>query len=236
MRILSVLALTLVLAGCRSEAPPLVIQTAEVDAGVVSIPALLDEPARWSGQLVTLIAPLAGGPQGRVLVPFLPADETNSSTPDTGRAVWLAEPLPAPVAAQVGEGPIVLKLRGRLSPPGAYGTEGSFPYQFSAQSASLLLPERTTLPNLAANPHSLDSVVLEIEGSLLADAEGAILADEAAPGGIPTSAARQIKLRRTWDDAALEELQQRGDVRYGPVVVVGWWQAGLMTPFMIRPR
>ncbi|HSH77046.1 MAG TPA: hypothetical protein VLA19_00780, partial [Herpetosiphonaceae bacterium] len=124
----------------------------------------MDEPARWSGQLVTLIAPLAGGLQGRVLVPFLPTDGANSSmpAPDPGRAVWLAEPLPATVAAQAGEGPIVLKLRGRLSPPGAYGTDGSFPYQFSAESTSLLLPERTTLPNLAANPHSLDGVLLEI--------------------------------------------------------------------------
>ncbi len=236
MRILNIIALTLVLAGCRSEAPPLVMVTAESEAGVVSLPTLMDEPAQWSGRLVTLIAPLAGGPQGRVLVPFLSSDGTDRSTLDPGQAVWLAEPLPAAVTAQAGEGPIVLKLRGRLSPPGAYGTEGRFPYQFSAESTSLLLPERTTLRNLAANPHSLDGVVLEVEGSLLADPEGAILAEQAAPGGIPTSEARQIKLRRTWDDAALEGLQQRGDVRYGAVVVVGWWQAGHMTPFMIRPR
>ena len=237
MRALYIIAIVFALVGCRSEVQPLAIQTVEQEGETLSLPALLADPAHWSGRRITLIAPLPTGSDGRVLVPFLTELELEASnaTPGAQSGLWLAEPLPTTVAGKVDEGPNVLKLRGRLSPPGAYGTGGSFAYQFSAQSVSLLAPERTTLRALAENPRSLDGLVLEVEGSLLAEAEGAILAEEAAAGGVPSTAARQIKLRPTWDEAALEGLQQRGGVRYGRVVVLGWWQAGVLTPFSIRP-
>ena len=183
---------------------------------------------------MTLIAPLTGGPTGRVLGPE-PIGASGNATPpaDTAGAIWLADPLPAAIAAKIPPGTAYLKLRGRLSPPGAYGTDARFAYQFSAETVAVLKPERTTVANLADHPRAIDGALLEVSGTLLAKTNGALLADKVSQRGLPEANARQIKLREPLQAETITELQRSGEVRYGPVTVVGWWQDGVLAPFSL---
>ena len=197
----------------------------------------MQAPERWSGRPITLIAPLPGGAASQILAPGLASDEDAAAEPldDPSQSLWLAEPLPISVTTSAADGPIYLKLRGQLSPPGAYGAGARFPYQFSTDSAARLEAERTTLANLAENPNALDGALLEVSGTLLVNAQGALMTEEVSGGGVPVAGARQIKLRGTPPEAALAGLQQRGEVRYGPVTIVGWWQDGALAPFLTGP-
>jgi hypothetical protein len=178
-----------------------------------------------------------------VIAPLIIRDELRALAPlrteaDPARMIWLADAPPADLVNELGDSALA-RLTGRLSPPGAYGVEQRSPYQFSAASIEALNPERTTIANLALNPGALDGMALRLDGTLLAQPGGALLVDEVSESGVPTSGAHQIKLDpATLDEAVLAELQQSGDVRWGPVEVVGWWQDRTLTPFSIvaRPR
>jgi hypothetical protein len=230
---------TFVLAGCANEAQPPVIPTANLATpelpATLSLPALMAAPERYAGRSLTLVAPVATGAGSRVLVPGTNVDGTPLGVNDGARSLWLAEPLPEQTTAEFGDGLNFLKLRGELSPPGAYGSDGRFPYQFSADTAALVQPERTTVANLAENPQAIDDVLLEVRCFILATAEGILLVDEVSTGGIPSERARQIKLHDIPDRQLLNRLQQSGAVRYGEVVVMGWWNDATMTAFEIVP-
>ncbi|MDQ5854639.1 MAG: hypothetical protein M3380_21725 [Chloroflexota bacterium] len=245
MRYLYSLAICFLLAACGPQPPPAPLEetteeTAETagPAAVVALPALMQAPEQWSGRQITLIAPLAGGPERRVLGPGFSAEGEDApvAIDDPRRSLWLADPLPPAVTSQLVEGANYLKLRGRLSPPGAYGTGERFLYQFSADAASLLTPERTTLTNLAGNRRALDAALLEVEGTLLATSQGALVTTAISAGGVPAPGTRQVKLGALPDQRILDALEQSGEVRYGPVTIVGWWQGGLLTPFLVRPQ
>lgn len=218
------------LAACTPNQPPaLPAPTAAPRAATVALPSVLAEPQRWSGQRFTLIAPLIVRGDDRILMmqPDAPPSPGNPS------AIWLATPLADAVQQQLKQGVGILKLRGELSPPGAYGREQQYPYQFTATSVEILTPERTTLANLALNPTALNGVVLTIEGTLLAQNTSALLVENVSAGGVPTVGAAQIKLARSTVDSVIAKLPQRsGDVRWGRVRIIGWWQGGTLTPFV----
>jgi hypothetical protein len=197
----------------------------------LSLVDLMAAPEQWVGKKVTVIAPIRGGKGSRELGIASTGTQSSNAAP----SLWLANPLPEGVAAELPDGLGYLKLAGTLSPPGAYGTDGRFPYQFAAETAAALEAGRTTLQHLTANPHTFDGTVLDLSGILIAAPDGALLTDNISPGGVPGADARQIKLRMASTEG-LPGLQTRGDVRYGPVMLSGWWQNNVLTPFEIRPK
>lgn len=231
--ILSVVAI--MFAACASEPPrPLPTPTALPRAAVVPITLVLAEPQRWSGQEITIVGPIALTGEDRVLIASLEeANDPGSVRPD--QAIWLEQQPPESIRNEIvnSEGSI-LKIRGTISPPGAYGRDQQFPYQLSTQTMEVVQPERTTLANLAQNPQALDQILLSVGGTLLAQQSSALLTDQVSEGGVPTGL-HQIKLSRpSIDQSLLQKLKSSGEVRWGEVQVVGWWQDGTLAPFKIE--
>lgn len=226
------LVIILALSGCAAApAPALPTPTTTPREAVIALPALLAEPQRWSGQSLILVTPVRAGEAGRVLTTRPPADPT--APPTAGSAIWLAQPLPEAITSQLPAGGVA-RLRGILSPPGAYGPDQRFTYQFSAERAELLTPERTTLVNLAQNPDALDRILLQLEGTLLLEQDSALLVEQVSAGGVPTGSGREIKLpRAAIDEQVIGRLNQSGDVRWGAVQMIGWWQDGSFVPLSV---
>lgn len=238
MRLL-VAALIFSLVGCSRGGPPAPQQaaTAATESGaLLALPMLMQAPERWIGLEILVVAAL-DGPDGRVLSSaLLPGSNGVTLVDDPRTSLWLSEPLPAAMQERLRAGPNYLKLRGRLSPPGAYGTDARYLYQFSVAATSVLQPERAGLARVADNPRAFEGALLEMEGLLLAGAEGTLIVDTASAGGVPAPNARQIKLRDLIDQQIPADLQQSGAVRFGPVRVTGWWHEGVLTPFLVRAR
>jgi hypothetical protein len=219
----------LVLSACAAPPTPEPTATAPSREASAVLSDVLDAPQRWSGQQIVLVAPVRATSDERVLTmqPRAPA-------PSRSDEIWLAEPLPAAVLDELDAGIGVIRARGTLSPPGAYGRDQQHTYQFVAQEVTVLQPEPTTIANLARNPQALDRVLLRVRGTLLAQPNDALLVEDVSESGVPTAASRQIKLSRSAiDAAALEALQTSGEVRWGAVEVVGWWQDGTLIPLAI---
>jgi len=233
--------LLLFLVACGWQPRPGPLQSAAETAVPTKLPpvtltvgALMQRPAQWSGREVRLIA-VVHKSNLHLLSPYLIAAGEDSTVPDDTRlTLWLAEALPVTVASELNADATVLRLRGRLSPPGAYGAHAEYPYQFSADDAAVLRPEQTTIASVAANPHALDAVLITLNGVLLTAPEGALLLDAVGDGGVPAADARQIKIRDLAPGQIPDTLQLSGDVRYGPVEVVGWWRDQALTPLIIQ--
>lgn len=187
---------------------------------------LMSAPEQWVGRQVTLIALITGDRDPRIL---------GTAAGGDNQQLWLAEPLPQATTAKLSKDTAVLKLRGKLSPPGGYGPDAKFPYQFAAESAVVVEVGRPSLQALAANPRAFDRTALALDGTLIATGGSAILADDVSPGGVPAANAHQIKLRQV-DSAALTGLRRQGEVRFGAVSILGWWQDGTLDPFSIRQK
>lgn len=228
----TLLPLLLLLCACAGQAPaPLPSSAQPGREETLTLAVLLGEPQRWSGQHITLIAPALLSPSERILTTRLGPTASSNDT-----SLWLADAPPELVMEQLNDGAGFLKLRGRLSPPGAFGLDQRFTYQFVADELAVLVPERTTVANLADNPRAIDRVLLAVSGTLLLRGESALLVDHVSSGGVPQTAARQIKLPRgAIDAAAVSGFRRSGDVSWGPVRVVGWWQNAGITPFSVEP-
>lgn len=226
--------MALVWTACASTPPPTLPTPTIVRTEVVALPALLAAPQQWSGKPIVLIAPVQMRGDDRVLAFEPPSAE--ASPDQTRNMVWLADPLPPTVQEALPNKQGVIKLQGTLSPPGAYGREQRFTYQFSAKAVQVLQPERTTLANLAENPRALDQILLQVEGTLLVQSDTALLTDAVSTGGVPTAQGRQIKLPRTSiTNEVVDGLKPSGDVRWGAVRLIGWWQDGTMLPLSVTP-
>ena len=225
--------LLLLLTACAVQRPgPLPLPSATQREETLTLQTLLSEPQRWSGQPITLITPALLSESEQLLT------SRPARTSQTARtSIWLADATSDTVRDQLDNGAGYLKLRGRLSPPGAYGRDQRFTYQFVADEIDVLDPERTTIANLADNPRAIDGVLLAVSGTLLLRGNSALLVDRVSAGGVPEPEARQIKLpRNAIDTDALAGLQRSGDVGWGPVRVTGWWENGAMAPFAVEPQ
>ncbi len=232
LRLLALMVLLALLAACAGDPPPaLPTPTPLPRAVVLPITALLAEPQRWSGQSITVVGPVVLTSEDRVLLARM-GDSATAIT-QTGKAIWIEQQPPDTITSQLSNGTGLLKIRGKLSPPGAYGREQRFPYQISAETIEALKPEQTTLINLAQNPRALDRILLTVEGTLLAQKNSALLTDKVSEGGVPVGT-HQIKLPNAdVDPDLLAQLKSSGEVRWGAVQVLGWWQDGALTPFRI---
>jgi len=227
------LAIVLGLTGCVNQ-PVVVVPspTAAPQPAVAAIDQVLQAPQEWSGRTLELIAPVFHSEQERVLT--LGPMEADQVEPTAQNSIWLAEPLPQSVQAKLGQGRTMLRLQGKLSPPGAYGQDQRYSYQFSATQVEVLQPERSTIANLALNPHALDRILLQLSGTLLVQSDTVLLVDRVASGGVPLADAQQLKLPPdAVGDAIRERLQSSGAVRWGKVEVLGWWQDGKLIPLQI---
>lgn len=181
---------------------------------------------------MTLIAAI-GDPRARVLVQgFDPAGKAIAEDP--AGALWLAEPLPANAAPLLAPGMNYLKLHGRLSPPGGYGTDGRYLYQFGAEKVSIIEPELTTVANIADNLRAMDGALLKVTGILLIGGDATMMVDTVDDGGVPPSNARQVKIRDLSPSQIPARLQRRGAVRFGEVTTTGWMQNGVLRLFEVR--
>ena len=165
--------LLLLLTACAVQSPgPLPLPSATQREETLTLQTLLSEPQRWSGQPITLITPALLSESEQLLT------SRPARTSQTARtSIWLAEAPPDTVRDQLNNGAGYLKLRGELSPPGAYGRDQRFTYQFVADEIDVLDPERTTIANLADNPRAIDGVLLAVSGTLL------LRGDSGAAGG-----------------------------------------------------
>lgn len=224
------------LSACASPPPPtLPTPTATSRQAVVALPMILAEPQRWSGQPLIVIAPPPQDEDGRILqAQPIAMDQAPSTADPSSAALWLAEPLSPAVRQALTASDAALKLEGRLSPPGAYGPEQRFAYQFVASAAAVVQPERTTLLNLAQNPRALDNILLTVEGVLLVQPDAALLVDQVNAGGLPQAGGSQIKLLRSALPPSIELAQRSGAVQWGSIRIVGWWQDGVLIPLSIR--
>lgn len=231
--------LVFVLSGCVSgPTPALPTPTMPPREAIVTLSAMLAEPQRWSGQRLVLVSPIERGEAARVLRMYSPTvSATPSASAQPSSAIWLSETLPATITSQLTDEANVVRLRGTLSPPGAYGRDQQFTYQFTAQDVELIQPERTTLANLAENPGALDHILLRLQGTLLVERDSALLVDQVSAGGVPTANGRQLKLTRAAiDEQTIGLLNRSGEVSWGSVEVIGWWQDGALTIFSISPN
>lgn len=227
------LLLVLLLSACVGQSPtPLPLPSTVQREETLALPALLSEPQRWSGQRITLIAPVLLRDDERILTMQL-----GQPNPASESALWLAEAPSDAVRRQLDDGAGFLKLRGRLSPPGAFGRDQHYAYQFVADDIGVIEPERTTIAIMADNPLAIDGVLLAITGTLLLRGDSALLVDRVSAGGVPEAEARQIKLPRS---AVAENIttafKRSGGVRWGPVRITGWWQNAAIAPFAVEPQ
>lgn len=228
----------LILVACQSAAPtpPPTPSPARTEI-TLPITSLIAEPQRWSGQRIRLIAPVLVSDDERLITPLLVSDTQTLDDTQRAATIWLAQPLPQSVQDQLDSGAGLLQIGGTLSPPGAYGRDQAFSYQFTSDRAVLIEPERTTLANLAANPRALDRILLRVEGTLLIRQSSALLVDRVTSGGVPERDAREIKLQaQTIPPAIIAQFKQSGDVRWSSVDVIGWWQDGAFTPLSVTTR
>lgn len=232
-RVTLLVTLVWFLGACAPNQPvPLPVASLQAANAVAVLPAVLAEPQQWSGRELTLISPVYDDGDNRLLAVPLP---TSIEKVEETNAIWLAQPLPADVRQQLTAENTIVKLRGVLSPPGAYGRDQQFAYQFVAEQAAVITPERTTIANLALNPQALDQILLRLDGTLLADPEGALLVDEVGAGGVPKASGHHIKLvRAALDPTLVASLAGTDNVRWGRVEIIGWWQNGALTPLAIN--
>lgn len=232
-RLFALLVLLFLLTACASDPPaPLPSASGAAAPEIQPLNAVLQSPGQWSGRSFTLVSPVRIGENERVLTDN--ALEEGSTSSDAS-GIWLAEPLPDEVRSQLEEGVGIVQLHGQLSPPGAWGRGQQWSYQFTADQARVLQPERTTIVNLALNPQALNRIVLTLDGTLLVRGDTALLVDEVGEGGVPAASASQIKVADDAIDASTtQRLAQSGEVRWGEVRVVGWWQDGVLTPWEVE--
>jgi hypothetical protein len=154
-------------------------------------------------------------PGGQVMCLDAPAGEGE-------RLIALAPEAPAAAVAAVS---------GTLSPgPGACSA------MITNARAELLAPRETTIATLVQRPQEYDGAVVRVAGGLLARPGAALLVEQLGAGGVPAPGTQQIKLVVPLADGMLPQALGRspsGDVRFGPVLVEGFWRNGALVPLVI---
>lgn len=202
----------LFVAGCGTTPPPAALPTT-VAPSVIALPTLLAAPQLWVGRETTLIAPINTTNAERMLV--LPNDD--------GLRVWLAQPLSAPQQQRLRDNLGFVKVRGQLSPPGGYGSNGDYAYQFVAQSATVIEVQPLSVATLADQRSALNGVLVAVGGAVVSTPTEALLVERISAGGVPDATAPQIKLAGPLPGAIQAQLQRGGTASYGAVEIVGWW-------------
>jgi hypothetical protein len=223
------LTIVLMLAACGSPALPTPIS---VDANPSPLRSV-SEIGRgdFDGATITVIAPVVQRSGGRTLVPAL--SFTNADpTPllgSPGESVLLGgDPLTGlTVVPSDGSEYGVVRATGIIQVT-ADGIR-----QIQPSTVKVLAPTSLTLADLQANSATYSGQIVALKGSVVVKPGAALLVDAVGPGGVPNDTAAQIKIAQPFADAALIERlpQHSGDIRYGPISVVGLWRGQSLTIF-----
>jgi hypothetical protein len=130
----------------------------------------------------------------------------------------------------------IVRVRGQLEGPGAYGAGGEYRYQLIPSAIEPLAAQETTIAELLDHPSGYQDRLVRVVGSLLASDTSALLVDHLSAGGLPEPKARQVKLRTPLHDQELLNRLKRtsaGTIRFGQVEVEGFWHNGLIVPLSI---
>ncbi len=105
--------------------------------------------------------------------------------------------------------------------------------QLQPTTVKVLPPASLSLDELQANSATYNGQVVALKGTLLIKPGAALLVDAVGPGGVPSETGAQIKIDQPFGDAALVDRlpQGGGEIRYGPVTVVGLWRGQSLTIF-----
>jgi hypothetical protein len=223
------------LAGCGAQSGPSPVAPAP------TLPMVREALASQAGGAFEAIGYLYRTPAGDSLIGALSLGAPGSAVPlADGGQIWLAQPpaLPADSTPEAvgGASYIIVRARGQLAPPGAYGPAGAYRYQLSQASLKPLSVRDLTIPLLLSNAPIYSNQPVRISGQLLLSQKTALLIERIGSGGVPDSSALQIKLSGPIDSAALSaQLTAAGDARFGPVQVIGIWRNGALAPLLIRP-
>lgn len=154
------------------------------------------------------------------------------------RQVWLGgldPPVDIPLTNEAGVQYGLVIAQGNWQSAGNYGPGGQWPYTLVTPSFQSITPDRVELAQLF-NDNRYEGRLVQMRAALLLADGTSLLVDSIGAGGIPAAGARQIKLLHgESDQAALSQLQARGNVRYGYVDVIGVWRQGRLEPLLIRP-
>lgn len=185
----------------------------------------------FDGLIVTIVAPVIQRQNGRVLVPALSlVDEpTPLLNAPTESVVLGGDPLEGLQPAAGGE-------YGVLRATGIIQVGGDGTRQLQPSSSKVLAPTRVKLADLQTNTAVYQNQAVEIQGTLIVKPGAALLVEEVGQGGVPTEQAAQIKIDQPFVDTALIERlpQSSGNIRYGPVTVVGVWRGKALTVFWAK--
>ncbi len=218
------LILLLGLHGCAAPPPPLLADlVAAPSTGAQTMVAILyrdDQGAR----LVSSLSVSADRP-----VPLDPPEQQ----------VWLGgldPPANLNLREQDGVQYGLVVAQGAWLPAGQYGPGGRWLYALDSPRLQPIVPETVDLASLLRDRRYQQRIV-RVTATLIVSSGASLLVDEVGLGGIPSATALQIKLTGgDRDQAALDRLQRSGPVHYGPVEVIGRWQAGRLEPLLIIPR
>lgn len=238
----SLISLVVLLAACS--APPSSLQpdpSQPPGFRYTPLPTVLAAPG---GQVTTAGYYYSGG-DGAVLVEGLSfaGDGPVPLLDEANQQVWLGAASSPELEQGLRSSGAVryapLLVSGRIEGPGSFGPGGRYPFQLTSPSFTLLVPTTLTVTGLLAKAFSYDGQFVRVKGMLLANEEGALLADELSKGGVPTVASRQLKLAEPVRDARLLAwltASAGGAARYGPVEVEGFWRNGELLALGIVPN
>lgn len=203
--------------------------------------ALAGSPRSASTQLTTIGYVLVDQDGARLVESLsVSASPTPQPLADASAQLWLGADTPSAIAGSLrragGLRYALVVARGRLEGPGSYGPDGAHRYQLTAPQLQPLVPDETSIAELADRAKASAARPVRVVGALLAHGKEALLVERLGNGGLPDAQARQIKLRAPLRDTRLLDQLQRaagGSLRYGQVQIEGLWQGGMLTPLSI---
>lgn len=244
-RTLGAVVLVLVLVGCGATvpAPPLAPPTA-LPQPFTPLAQVTQQGKALAGTLITTAGYAYADADGARLLDAISFSAGATPAPLTPppQQLWLAASPSASldqVLRAAGNARVAtVRVRGMLSEPGQFGSQGAFVYQLEQPQFELLVPQDVTFKALFADDQKYQYQLIRIVGTLFAQGDAGLLVEKTDANGVPAPGARQVKLGAPITDTALlAQLQQARDesVHFGAVQVEGFWRDGVIVPLAILP-
>ncbi len=110
--------------------------------------------------------------------------------------------------------------------------------EFEPITVKPIEPTNMSLGELNQNLAVYNNQVLRVYGTLLLKDQAALLVEEVGSGGVPTANAAQITIEQIPNQSPLiQQLpNQQGNIRYGPLTLVGMLRGKTLHVFWIEPQ
>jgi hypothetical protein len=241
-RLIVFISIIILLTACRSgNTGPQISATQPPGFGYTPLTTILAAP---HAGVITTAGYYYNSGDGPILVDSLSFSGVQPAPLDEqpNQQVWLGTAISADVQnglrtqGAVSYAPLL--ATGTIDGPGAYGPGGRYAFQLSGPRLTLLVPVALTVTALLQKSFSYDGQFVQVKGTLLMNADSALLLDELGPGGVPPRTSRQIKLAEPIRDKQLLTrltASASGNARYGEVQIEGFWRSGQLLPLGIVP-